>query len=43
MEGKALGKRCCWAETTFGVESRFLQLVGADPELIDGDRIRPVG
>ena len=38
MEGKALGQRCCWAETTSGVSSRFGQLVAAHSELIDGDR-----
>ena len=40
MEGKALGERCCWAEMTFGVKSRFRQLLAAHPELIDGDQIR---
>ena len=41
MEGKALGQRCCWAETKCGVESRFGQVVAAHSELIDGDQIRP--
>lgn len=40
-EGEALGERCCWAETTFGVESRFGQLVAAHSGVIDGDQIRP--